>query len=67
MSEDTQKGWFQKLMNRFQSLMQQLDVPDEVVPEIRAFLMQVAKEQYMVGNSSGIRWARTNPQKSMAV
>lgn len=67
MSEDAQKGWFQKLMNRFESLMHQLDVPDEVVPEIRAFLMQVAKEQYLSGNNSGIRWARLNPQKSMAV
>lgn len=46
--------------------MTQLDAPEEIVPDIRAFLLETAREQYKVGNRSGIRWARMNPTGSTA-
>lgn len=58
---DNEKSWFAKLMNRFESLMHHLDIPEELTPDIRALFLEVAKEQYMAGNRSGIRWARQNP------
>ncbi len=57
-------SWITRLTTNFNSLMQRLDMPGELADEIRAFMMQVAREQYKAGNNSGIRWARTNPAGS---
>jgi len=54
--------WYVDLCNRFEALMHNLGLPEEVGVEIKTFLLAVAKEQYMAGNRSGIRWAREQAQ-----
>lgn len=53
--------WLSRLTGNFNDLMHRLDMPDDLQNEIRPFIMQVARDQYKAGNSSGIRWARMNP------
>lgn len=48
--------WHVKITERFDSLIERLAIPDDIAQEIKAFLFEVAKEQYKSGNSSGIRW-----------
>lgn len=59
-----QGTWLSKLLGNFNDLMQRLDMPSDLHEEIKAFVLQVARDQYKAGNSSGIRWARTNPASS---
>ncbi|MBU4314886.1 hypothetical protein KJ673_00590 [Patescibacteria group bacterium] len=62
MTEQNQASmWMSKLNNRIQTLVHNLGLPNDIGQSIKEFVFEVAKEQYRVGNSSGIRWARTNP------
>ncbi len=54
-------SWYVTLMNRFERLMESVGVTEDAAAEIKTFMLTVAREQYMSGNKSGIRWARTNP------
>jgi len=46
--------------------MHNLGLPNEVGAEIKTLLLTIAKEQYMAGNRSGIRWAREQAQGASA-
>lgn len=59
-------NWYIKLMERFNSMMERLGMPEDVSSEVKVLLLEVAKEQYMTGNKSGIRWAREQMQKTPA-
>ena len=50
--------WYVDLCNRFEALMHNLGIPSEPSAKIKNLLIEIAKEQYMAGNRSGIRWAR---------
>lgn len=60
--KNPQAKWYVDLSNRFEALMHNLGLPDEVGVEIKTLLISIAKEQYMAGNRSGIRWAREQAQ-----
>ena len=50
--------WYVELMRRFEALMSTHKVPEDTRSEIKIFLLEVAREQYMAGNRSGIAWMR---------
>ncbi|MFA6130836.1 MAG: hypothetical protein WC730_01060 [Patescibacteria group bacterium] len=50
--------WYVELLERFNTLMERLGIPNDVSGEMKTFILGVAREQYMAGNRSGIRWAR---------
>ncbi len=50
--------WYIDLCNRFTALMHNLGLPEQASAPIKDLLVEIAKEQYMAGNRSGIRWAR---------
>jgi hypothetical protein len=50
--------WYVDLCNRFTALMHNLGLPEQTTSQIKNLLVEIAKEQYMAGNRSGIRWAR---------
>lgn len=51
-------GWYESLLDRFNALMTKFDMPEDIRLEIESFLVETAREQYRVGNRSGISWAR---------
>lgn len=57
--KNTQARWYTELTERFETLMEQLGIDEDTGSEIKLFLLQIARDQYMAGNRSGIRWART--------
>lgn len=57
MSEIQNKNWYKTLCDRALSLSEQLGLEDAQALFLRDFVVSVAKEQYMVGNKSGIAWA----------
>ncbi|MBT4856666.1 hypothetical protein HON52_00570 [Candidatus Uhrbacteria bacterium] len=50
--------WYIELSNRFSTLMSNLGLADETSSQVKNLLVEIAQEQYMAGNRSGIRWAR---------
>ncbi len=52
------KSWLDKLTDRFNELMTKLDMPEDMRHELEGFVLSVAKEQYVIGNKSGISWLR---------
>jgi len=50
--------WYVDLMERYRGLISKFGMPEDLASELKVFLLEVAREQYMAGNRSGIRWAR---------
>ena len=50
--------WYVELMQKFENLMQALGIPENASNEIKTFILEISREQYMAGNKSGIRWQR---------
>ncbi|MFH1712434.1 MAG: hypothetical protein ABH846_04340 [Patescibacteria group bacterium] len=50
--------WYIDLMERYKMLINKFGMPEDLASELKVFLLEVAREQYMAGNRSGIRWAR---------
>ncbi len=59
---NTQARWYVELTEKFTSLMETLGLDEDVASEIKLFVLQIARDQYMAGNRSGIRWARSQNQ-----
>ena len=59
-TETTEKKqtWLEKLTDRFNALMTKFDMPEDMRIEIEAFVLSVAREQYISGNKGGIAWLR---------
>lgn len=57
-SNETKKSWLEKLTDRFDALMVKFDMPEDIRHELESFVLSVAKEQYTIGNKSGISWLR---------
>lgn len=57
--KNPQARWYTELMQKFQSVIQALGLDEDSASEIKVFVLQIARDQYMAGNRSGIRWART--------
>jgi len=56
-NEKEQTGtWYTKLLNDISSLAQELDVEDHQRSILRESVIKIAKQQYQIGNKSGIRW-----------
>lgn len=54
--ENAKQSWYSKLSDSFDSLMRKFDMPEDIEIELRDFVFTVAKEQFRVGNKSGISW-----------
>jgi len=60
--KNPQAKWYVDLSNKFSVLMQNLGMPEDVATEIKTFVLTIARDQYLAGNKSGIRWARSQDQ-----
>lgn len=66
MENETRKSWLSELEDNFMTLARKYDLPEDMEIEIRNFVIGVAREQYKIGNKSGIRWIRQQMNKPIA-
>lgn len=57
--KNPQAEWYLDLSTRFEELVSVIGINEDQASEIKVFLLQVAKDQYMRGNRSGIKWSPT--------
>ncbi len=57
--KNPQAKWYLDLSSRFEELVSNLEIDDDQASELKIFVLQVAKDQYLAGNRSGIKWARS--------
>ncbi len=57
---ENKQNWYDKISDSFELLMRKFDMPEDMQIEIREFVFGVAREQFKVGNKSGISWAYRN-------
>ena len=55
---EPKKKWYEILEDNFNALMSKYDMPEDISLELHAFVLEVARKQYISGNNSGIRWMR---------
>ena len=59
MNSATPKAkWYVDLIKRYEDLAKRNRISEEAKHEMWDLLLAIAREQYMSGNRSGIRWAR---------
>lgn len=59
--KEVTKGWHLELGKAVDGLSEELGLDDFSKAKLRDFIFEKAKEQYKMGNRSGIRWARSCP------
>ena len=55
--------WYVNMVARFNELAQNLGMEGQIADEMRQFMFTIAKEQFKVGNKSGIRFAMSDEGK----
>lgn len=50
--------WYVDLCNQYENMVRKFSLKEEAASELKVFLLEVARNQYLAGNRSGIRWAR---------
>lgn len=48
--------WYSVLLDRIHALSRKYDLPEDIANDVQTLTVEVAKEQYKVGNKSGIAW-----------
>ena len=56
--------WYDKIYDKVGEVVRKYDLPEDISADIRLLAMDVAKEQYRVGNNSGISWLRRELSKT---
>lgn len=64
-TEPVQAKWYLELCADLESLLEALEVSEKGGEEIKTFMLEVARNQYLAGNRSGIRWAREQAQQGV--
>ncbi|NBS69178.1 hypothetical protein EBT31_09745 [bacterium] len=65
--ENAKQSWYSKLSDSFDALMRKFDMPEDMEIELRDFVFTVAKEQFRVGNKSGISWVYRKMREEQGV
>lgn len=50
--------WYVELCNQFEEMTRKFSIKDDAASELKVFVLEIARNQYLAGNRSGIRWAR---------
>lgn len=53
--------WYTDLNVSAQNLAEELGLDESATKQLKDFIFEKAKDQYKMGNRSGIKWARMNP------
>jgi hypothetical protein len=66
MSEQKSAKWYVDLAASANALAEELGLDDFASQKLRDLLITKGKEQFMAGNRSGIKWARSGGSSSRA-
>lgn len=50
--------WYVELTGKFNDIVERTAVDEDAASELKVLLLETARNQYLAGNRSGIRWAR---------
>jgi hypothetical protein len=50
--------WYVDLTGKFNDIVDRTAVDEDAASEFKVLLLETARNQYLAGNRSGIRWAR---------
>jgi hypothetical protein len=50
--------WYVDLCKQFEEMARRFKIGEEAASELKVFILETARNQYLAGNRSGIRWAR---------
>lgn len=48
--------WYTTLLDRIHALSRKYDLPEDIAHDMQTLTVEVAREQYKVGNKAGIAW-----------
>lgn len=60
------ESWYTRLLSAVTGMADQLELSEDKRESFRAFVMELAREQYRVGNKAGIRWLKIQQLKEQA-
>jgi hypothetical protein len=63
MPEQTRPLWLQRVISRANELSESFQLDDEQARTLREYVVWVARDNYIEGNSAGIHWARTGKNR----
>ena len=63
----TSTNWLGVLQQRIHTFAEAHTCSQELLTDLREFVMAIAREQYLHGNKSGIRWLRTQMQSQQPI
>lgn len=63
MSETKKTFWINALTDRVNTMAEEFGLDDSQTNRFRDFTIEMAKEQYKVGNKSGIAWLHKQMQE----
>lgn len=50
--------WYERIYDKVSEVVRKYDLPEDISADMRLLAMDIAKEQYRIGNNSGISWLR---------
>ncbi len=62
--ENTNAKWYVTIIAECNKLAEKFGLDDLLCQEMRDFVIRVAREQYKIGNNSGIAWLKREQAKS---
>jgi hypothetical protein len=62
--EYTNAPWYKKIITECNTLAEKFGLDDLLGQEFRDFVIRVARDQYKVGNKSGIAWLKSEQAKA---
>ena len=51
--------WYRSIIERSKTLSEELGLDEQNTSKVRDQILEIAKEQFKVGNKNGIRWLQT--------
>ena len=57
MEKSSIAKWYEELISSINQLSEQFGLDENSATHLREFIIQIAREQYKIGNKSGARWA----------
>lgn len=58
--------WYTNILNKLHEFFRKYDLPEDMAGELQAIVIDVAREQYKVGNKAGIAWLKREQAKNGA-
>lgn len=62
-SPKPKRTWYEQIIETVNQIGEEFEITGQQKEKLRDVIVTIAKDQYKLGNKSGIRWARLNPPR----